>query len=97
MMNMPNLLRKLQHLLKSEILVIAGAPACQKELEEKGITNFISMKSNILDGVEGVIKLNSEFNRDKLMNFRVGDLVAIDLGHKNSKTPNNTKIEKIKR
>ena len=36
-------------LLKKEIFVIAGAPACQKELEEQGITNFISMKSNILE------------------------------------------------
>jgi methylmalonyl-CoA mutase len=36
-------------LIKDEILVIAGAPACQKELEEQGITNFISMKSNILE------------------------------------------------
>lgn len=36
-------------LLKNEILVVAGAPACQKELEEQGITNFISMKSNILE------------------------------------------------
>lgn len=36
-------------LMKNEILVIAGAPACQKELEEQGITNFISMKSNILE------------------------------------------------
>lgn len=36
-------------LLNGEILVVAGAPACQKELEEQGITNFISMKSNILE------------------------------------------------
>jgi methylmalonyl-CoA mutase len=36
-------------LLKNEILVVAGAPASQKELEEQGITNFISMKSNILE------------------------------------------------
>lgn len=36
-------------LLKKEIFVVAGAPACQKELEEQGITNFISMKSNILE------------------------------------------------
>lgn len=40
---------KAASLLKKEILVIAGAPACQKELEEQGITNFISMKSNILE------------------------------------------------
>lgn len=36
-------------LLSNEILVVAGAPACQKELEEQGISNFISMKSNILE------------------------------------------------
>ena len=36
-------------LMKNEILVIAGAPACQKELETQGITNFISMKSNLLE------------------------------------------------
>lgn len=39
-------------LLVNEILVVAGAPACQKELEEKGITNFISVKSNILEELE---------------------------------------------
>ncbi len=39
-------------LLNNEILVIAGAPACQKELEEKGVTNFISVKSNILEELE---------------------------------------------
>jgi methylmalonyl-CoA mutase len=36
-------------LLNNEILVVAGAPACQTELEEKGITNFIHLKSNILE------------------------------------------------
>jgi methylmalonyl-CoA mutase len=44
---------KAASLLKKEILVIAGAPACQAELETKGITNFISMKSNILEELEG--------------------------------------------
>jgi methylmalonyl-CoA mutase len=39
-------------LLENEILVIAGAPACQKELEEKGVKNFISVKSNILEELE---------------------------------------------
>jgi methylmalonyl-CoA mutase len=34
------------------ILVIAGAPACQVELEAKGITNFISIRSNILKTLE---------------------------------------------
>jgi methylmalonyl-CoA mutase len=31
------------------IFVVAGAPACQAELEAKGIKNFISVKSNVLD------------------------------------------------
>ena len=31
------------------ILVIAGAPACKEELEAKGIKNFISVKSNVLE------------------------------------------------
>ncbi len=35
--------------LDDEILVVAGAPACKAELEEKGITNFIHVKSNILE------------------------------------------------
>jgi methylmalonyl-CoA mutase len=35
--------------LKNEILVIAGHPECKSELEAKGITNFIHMKSNLLE------------------------------------------------
>jgi methylmalonyl-CoA mutase len=35
--------------LENEILVIAGHPECKSELEAKGITNFIHMKSNILE------------------------------------------------
>jgi methylmalonyl-CoA mutase len=31
------------------IFVVAGAPACQAELEAKGIKNFISVKSNVLE------------------------------------------------
>lgn len=31
------------------ILVVAGAPACQPELEAKGIKNFINVKSNVLE------------------------------------------------
>ena len=34
--------------LENEILVIAGSPECRPELEAKGITNFIHLKSNIL-------------------------------------------------
>lgn len=33
---------------KESILVIAGAPACTEELKEKGINNFINVKSNLL-------------------------------------------------
>jgi methylmalonyl-CoA mutase len=36
-------------LLEKEILVVAGAPECKPDLEAKGITNFIHMKSNILE------------------------------------------------
>ena len=35
--------------LDNEILVVAGTPACRPELEEKGITNFVNVKSNILE------------------------------------------------
>jgi len=35
--------------LGEEILVVAGAPACADELKAKGITNFIHVKSNILE------------------------------------------------
>ncbi|HKJ78271.1 MAG TPA: methylmalonyl-CoA mutase family protein, partial [Prolixibacteraceae bacterium] len=40
---------KVAELLDNEILVIAGNPANRSELEEKGITNFIHVKSNILE------------------------------------------------
>ncbi len=40
---------KVAELLDNEILVIAGNPACKAELEEKGISNFIHVKSNILE------------------------------------------------
>ncbi len=35
--------------LDNEIVVVAGAPACKAELEKKGITNFIHVKSNLLE------------------------------------------------
>ncbi len=38
--------------LDEEILVIAGAPACADELKAKGITNFVHVKSNILEELE---------------------------------------------
>ena len=37
-------------LLKGKaIFVVAGAPTCEEELRAKGITNFISVKSNVLE------------------------------------------------
>ncbi len=35
-----------------EIMVVAGEPACRAELEAKGITNFISVRSNVLQTLE---------------------------------------------
>ncbi len=40
---------KVAELLNNEIMVVAGNPACKPELEEKGISNFIHIKSNILE------------------------------------------------
>lgn len=36
-----------------EILVIAGAPASMEELKAQGITNFINVKSNVLETLQG--------------------------------------------
>ena len=38
------------------ILVVAGAPACMEELQSKGINNFISVKSNVLETLKGYLK-----------------------------------------
>ena len=38
--------------LENEILVVAGNPACRAGLEEKGITNFIHVKSNVLEDLK---------------------------------------------
>ncbi len=38
------------------ILVVAGAPASQPELETQGITHFISVKSNVLETLKGYLK-----------------------------------------
>ncbi|MFI3304188.1 MAG: methylmalonyl-CoA mutase family protein [Rikenellaceae bacterium] len=40
----------------SATLVVAGAPACAAELEEQGITNFINVKSNVLETLKSYIK-----------------------------------------
>lgn len=38
------------------ILVVAGAPACEPELEAQGITNFINVKSNVLETLKFYLK-----------------------------------------
>ncbi len=40
----------------SATLVVAGAPACAAELEAQGITNFINVKSNVLETLKSYIK-----------------------------------------
>ena len=48
---------KVKELLGDQaILVVAGAPACAPELEEKGIKNFINVKSNVLDTLKFYLK-----------------------------------------
>ena len=48
---------KAQELLGGKaILVVAGAPACTEELQAKGINNFISVKSNVLETLKGYLK-----------------------------------------
>lgn len=44
-------------LVSSAILVVAGEPACKAELEAKGIKNFISVKSNVLETLKYYNKL----------------------------------------
>ena len=38
------------------ILVVAGAPACAPDLEAQGITNFINVKSNVLETLKFYLK-----------------------------------------
>ena len=38
------------------IFVVAGAPACQADLEAQGIKNFISVRSNVLETLKGYAK-----------------------------------------
>jgi methylmalonyl-CoA mutase len=48
---------KVKELLADKaILVVAGAPACTPELEAQGITNFINVKSNVLDTLKFYLK-----------------------------------------
>jgi methylmalonyl-CoA mutase len=35
--------------LKNEVLVVAGNPACRVDLEAAGVTNFVHVRSNLLD------------------------------------------------
>jgi len=44
-------------LLGKTPLVIAGAPACADELKAKGITNFVNVRSNVLETLQGFNKL----------------------------------------
>jgi methylmalonyl-CoA mutase len=48
----PEIVPEVAEQLNNEILVVAGNPACKPELQEKGITNFIHMKSNILEDLK---------------------------------------------
>ncbi len=48
---------KIKELLAGRaILVVAGAPACTPELEAQGITNFINVKSNVLETLKFYLK-----------------------------------------
>ncbi len=48
---------QIKELLAGEaILVVAGAPACAPELEAQGITNFINVRSNVLESLKGYLK-----------------------------------------
>ncbi|MDR0509519.1 MAG: acyl-CoA mutase large subunit family protein [Rikenellaceae bacterium] len=39
------------------IVVVAGAPACQSELEAQGIKNFISVRSNLLETLREYVRM----------------------------------------
>ena len=41
----------------NKIIVIAGNPECKATLEKNGITNFISIKSNVLEELKGYVKI----------------------------------------
>jgi len=48
---------KVKELLAGKaILVVAGAPACAPELEAQGISNFINVKSNVLETLKFYLK-----------------------------------------
>jgi methylmalonyl-CoA mutase len=37
-------------------VVVAGAPKCSEELKEKGVNNFIHVRSNLLETLQGFQK-----------------------------------------
>ncbi|MDR0686715.1 MAG: methylmalonyl-CoA mutase family protein, partial [Dysgonamonadaceae bacterium] len=45
-----------------EILIIAGAPACMEDLKSQGITNFINVRSNVLETLQA---LDATINTEK--------------------------------
>ncbi len=45
-----------EQLAGEAILAVAGAPACSAELEAQGITNFINVKSNVLETLKFYLK-----------------------------------------
>jgi methylmalonyl-CoA mutase len=45
-----------------EILIVAGAPACMEELKAQGITNFIHVRSNVLETLQ---ELNNKLGIEK--------------------------------
>lgn len=44
-----SLVPELAHMIKDEILVVAGNPSCRPELEASGVKNFIHVRSNLLE------------------------------------------------
>jgi methylmalonyl-CoA mutase len=48
---------KINEALKdSAVVVVAGAPKCSEELKEKGVNNFIHVRSNLLETLQGFQK-----------------------------------------
>lgn len=48
-----------------EIMVVAGAPACQEELEKVGVKHFISVRSNLLETLKGFMHTLTEQAKGK--------------------------------
>jgi methylmalonyl-CoA mutase len=45
-----------QALENKAVLVVAGAPECMEDLKAKGITNFIHVRSNVLETLKDFSK-----------------------------------------